>query len=70
MESENSLGTALTKSCKDELSAASGRLKLSDINDLWGDTLSVVSEREEKLNQGLVLADKYQVRNYTSYTEQ
>lgn len=57
----NSQGTELIEACKDELSGASGRLKLSDLNDLWGDTLAVVAEREEKLKEGLALAEEYQV---------
>ena len=57
----NSRGTELVEGCKDELSGASGRLKLSDLNDLWGDALSALSDREDKLKEGLVLAEKYQV---------
>lgn len=60
----NTHGTELIEGCKDELSGASGRLKLSDLNDLWGDTLSAVTEREEKLKEGLVLADNFQVSSF------
>ena len=61
LESVNVCGTELVESCKDELSGASGRLKLSDLNDLWGDSLSDLSGREDKLKQGLALAQNYQV---------
>lgn len=63
LEAVNEHGTRLIEASQDELSAASGRLKLSDLNDLWGDTLSTVAEREEKLRQGLLLAENYQVSN-------
>ena len=62
MEGVNLRGTELVEGCKDELSGASGRLKLSDLNDLWGDSLAALSKREEKLKTGLSLAEKYQVR--------
>jgi hypothetical protein len=61
LESVNAQGTGLIEGCQDDLSGASGRLKLSNLNDLWGDTLSVVADREEKLKEGLVMADNYQV---------
>ena len=61
LESVNTLGTELVEGCKDELSGASGRLKLSDLNNLWGDVLSALSERQDKLKQGLALAENYQV---------
>ncbi len=61
LEFVNSHGTELVEGCKNELSAASGRLRLSDLNDLWGDSLSALSDREDKLKQGLTLAENYQV---------
>ena len=64
LESVNARGTELVEGCKDDLSSASGRLKLSDLNDLWGDALSALSDREDKLKQGLALADKYQVSQH------
>ena len=61
LQSVNTRGTNLVQDCKDELSQTSGRMKLSDLNDLWGDSLSVISEREDKLKEGLTLAEKYKV---------
>lgn len=63
LEAVNEHGTRLIEASQDELSGVSGRLKLSDLNDLWGDTLSTIAEREEKLRQGLLLAENYQVSN-------
>ena len=60
-------GTELIEGCKDELSGASGRLKLSDLNDLWGDTLSAITERGEKLKEGLQLAESYQVSTFFQF---
>ena len=57
----DSHGTELVNSCKDELGQTSARIKLSDLNESWGDALSSLSTREEKLKEGLVLAQKYQV---------
>ena len=54
-------GTALVNVCKDELSQTSARIKLSDLNESWGDALTTLSAREEKLRQGLALAQNYQV---------
>ena len=54
-------GTELVGACKDELSQTSARIKLSDLNDSWGDALTTLSAREEKLRQGLGLAENYQV---------
>lgn len=62
LEGVNMRGTELVEGCKDELSCASGRLKLSDLNDLWGNSLADLSRREEQLKTGLSLAEKYQVR--------
>lgn len=62
MEAINSQGTELIEGCKDELSCASEKIKLSDLNESWGDTLSGLSGRKEKLNEGLALAKNYQVR--------
>ena len=61
MESLNAQGTSLIESCKAELSRTSARIKLSDLNESWGDALSSLSTREEKLKEGLVLAEAYQV---------
>ena len=61
LESVNTKGTALVDGCKDELSRDSGRIKLSDLNDAWGNALSDLSAREGKLKKGIVLAKKYQV---------
>ena len=63
LESVNSRGTELVEGCKDELSGTSGRIKLSDLNESWGDALTALSQREEKLKQGLALAENYQVNN-------
>ena len=54
-------GTELVNTCKDELSQTSARIKLSDLNESWGDALTSLSAREEKLRQGLTLAKNYQV---------
>ncbi len=61
LESLNATGTSLIDSCKVELSASSTRIKLSDINDTWGDLLSSLDSREEKLKKSLMLAQNYQV---------
>lgn len=61
LESVNTKGTALVDGCQDELSRDSGRIKLSDLNDAWGNTLSDLSTREGKLKEGIALAEKYQV---------
>jgi len=61
LESINTKGTALVHGCLDELSRDSGRIKISDLNDAWGNALSELSGREEKLNEGIALAEKYQV---------
>ena len=61
LESLNAIGTSLIDSCKAELSQSSARIKLSDINETWGDTLSVLTTREEKLKKGLALAETYKV---------
>ena len=54
-------GTELVNRCKDELSQMSARIKLSDLNESWGDALSSLSARGDKLREGLALAEKYQV---------
>ena len=36
-------------------------MKLSDLNDAWGNALSDLSAREGKLKEGIALAEKYQV---------
>ena len=54
-------GTALVDRCLDELSGASGRLTLSDLNESWGDTLATLVEKEKMLKEGLALAEDYQV---------
>lgn len=61
LECVDSKGTELVNMCKDELSQTSARIKLSDLNESWGDTLNSLSTREEKLREGLTLAEKYQV---------
>ena len=61
LESINTRGTALVDACLDELSRDSGRIKISDLNDAWGNALSQLSGREEKLKEGIALAEKYQV---------
>ena len=61
LESVDSRGTELVNMCKDELGQTSARIKLSDLNESWGDALSTLSVREEKLGEGLALAHKYQV---------
>ena len=55
-------GTELVNSCQDELSTASGRLALSDLNASWGDALSMLAQREEDLKNRLALAESYQVK--------
>ena len=57
----NAKGTELVDVCKDELSQTSARIKLSDLNESWADALATLSTREEKLKEGLALAEKYQV---------
>jgi len=47
LESTNMKGTALVDGCLDELSNDSGRTKISDRNDTWGNALSELSGREE-----------------------
>jgi hypothetical protein len=54
-------GTELVGVCKDELSQTSARIKLSDLNESWGDALTSLSSREETLRKGLALAENYQV---------
>ena len=54
-------GTSLMENCGDELSAASCRLTLSDLNEAWGDAMVTLEERERKLKEGLALAEEYQV---------
>lgn len=61
LESLDALGTSLIESCKSELSASSARIKLSDINEMWGDSLAALNGREEGLKKALVLAQTYQV---------
>ena len=61
LESVDTKGTELVNMCKDELSQTSARIKLSDLNESWGDALTSLSTREEKLRQGLELAENYQV---------
>ena len=62
LEAVDTKGTELIAGCKDELSRESGRIKLSDLNDLWGGTLADLSSREEKLREGQALAEEYKVR--------
>ena len=59
LESINMKRAALVDGCLDELSHDSGRIKISDLNDMWGNALSELSGREEKLKEGI--AEKYQV---------
>ena len=61
LKSTNMKVTALVDGCLDELSHDSGRTKISDRNDMWGNALSELSGREEKLKEGIALAEKYQV---------
>ena len=61
LESVDTKGTELVSVCKDELSQTSARIKLSDLNESWGNALATLSAREEKLRQGLTLAENYQV---------
>ena len=61
LESVDTKGTELVHMCKDELSQTSAGIKLSDLNESWGDALATLSAREEKLRQGLALAENYQV---------
>lgn len=49
LESLNSRGTELVDQCKDELSRDSGRIKLSDLNELWGNALADLGAREDKI---------------------
>ena len=49
LEAINSAGTELVDSCKDELSRDSGRIKLSDLNESWGNTLAELGAREDHL---------------------
>ena len=60
-------GTELVGMCKDELSQTSARIKLSDLNESWGDALTTLSAREEKLREGLKLAENYQVSHPSSF---
>ena len=61
LESVNARGTTLVDGCKDELTRESGRSKLAELNELWGECLAALSEREEMLKKALQLAEKYQV---------
>ena len=56
----NTLGTGLIDSCRDPLTKTSGRTKLSDINELWSDTMSSLDTRQEKLEQAISHATKYE----------
>ena len=49
LESINARGTTLMESCKDELSRDSCAIKISDLNEVWGDALANLSAREELL---------------------
>ena len=57
LEAVNSRGTALVECCRAELSRTSCRIKVSDLNDLWGNTLSDLSTREELLRYGMCVFD-------------
>ena len=61
LESVNTRGTTLVDGCKDELTRESGRSKLAELNESWGECLAALSEREEMLKKALQLAEKYQV---------
>ena len=65
LESVDAKGTELVNVCKDELSQTSARIKLSDLNESWGDALTELSSREEKLRKGLALAENYQVSHHS-----
>ena len=56
-------GVALVNGCLDKLShdSAAGRIKISHLNGTWGNALSELGGREEKLKEGIGLAGKYQV---------
>lgn len=68
LESVDAKGTELVNVCKDELSQTSARIKLSDLNESWGDALTELSSREEKLRKGLALAENYQVSHHSIIT--
>ena len=67
LESVDAKGTELVGMCKDELSQTSARIKLSNLNESWGDALTTLSAREEKLREGLKLAENYQVSHPSSF---
>ena len=64
LESVNARGTSLVDVCEDQLSRESGRTKLSDLNETWGECLGTLSDREEMLKRALELAEKYEVCTY------
>ena len=59
LESLNATGSGLVDGCHDDLSRGSGRIKLLDLNDLWGDSLSSLDTREEGLRDTLGLVKRY-----------
>ena len=61
LQSISMKGMVLVYGCLDELSHDSGKIKISDLNDIWGNALSDLSGREEKLKEGIALAENYQV---------
>ena len=56
----NTMGTSLVDACKDPLTKTSARTKLSDINELWSDTLAFLDTRQDNLEQAISHAAKYE----------
>ena len=54
------MGTALVDSCRDPLTKTSGRTKLSDINELWSGALAILDVRQDRLEQAITHAAKYE----------
>eukprot|EP00731_Ephydatia_muelleri_P031615 Em0023g122a len=54
------MGTSLVDACKDPLTKTSARTKLSDINELWSDTLAFLDTRQDNLEQAISHAAKYE----------
>ena len=54
------MGTSLVDACKDPLTKTSARTKLSDINELWSDTLVFLDTRQDNLEQAISHAAKYE----------
>ena len=62
LESINSTGTSLVDGCRDDLSRDSVREGLIDINEKWGNLLSGLDKKSDKLEQCLKYSEKYETQ--------